>query len=92
MPNRDEHRVALVGIDLARVMQKHAGDMIGLLGEQFKIVGITRFNSIINRNIVVVPLADMQELTFRPGVVTFLSTKLAHPGDFGRGRARCARH
>ena len=55
--------------------------MIGLLGEQFKIVGITRFNSIINRNIVVVPLADMQELTFRPGVVTFLSAKLAHPGD-----------
>ena len=81
LPKRDERKVALVGIDLARVMQKHAGDMIGLLGEQFKIVGITRFNSIINRNIVVVPLADMQELTFRPGVVTFLSAKLAHPGD-----------
>ena len=81
LPKRDERKVALVGIDLARVMQKHAGDMIGLLGEQFKIVGITRFNSIINRNIVVVPLADMQELTFRPGVVTFLSAKLVHPGD-----------
>ena len=81
LPKPDERKVALVGIDLARVMQKHAGDMIGLLGEQFKIVGITRFNSIINRNIVVVPLADMQELTFRPGVVTFLSAKLAHPGD-----------
>ena len=43
--------------------------------------GITRFNSIINRNMVVVPLADLQELTFRPGVVTFLSVKLAHPGN-----------
>jgi putative ABC transport system permease protein len=81
LPNRDERKVALVGIDLARAMEKHAGDTIGLLGEQFKIVGVTRFNSIINRNIVVVPLADLQELTFRPGVVTFLSVKLAHPGN-----------
>jgi putative ABC transport system permease protein len=81
LPNRDERQVALVGIDLARAMQKHAGGAIGLLGEQFQIVGITRFNSIINRNMVVVPLADLQELTFRPGVVTFLSVKLAHPED-----------
>jgi putative ABC transport system permease protein len=81
LPNRDERKVALVGIDLAHAMQKHAGDTIGLLGEQFQIVGITRFNSIINRNIVVVPLADLQELTFRPGAVTFLSVKLAHPED-----------
>ena len=81
LPNPGERRVALVGIDLARAMQKHAGDSIGLLGEQFQIVGITRFNSIINRNVVNVPLADMQELTFRPDVVTFLSVKLAHPQD-----------
>jgi putative ABC transport system permease protein len=71
--------VALVGIDLARAMQKHARDTIGLLGEQFKIVDVTRFNSIINRNTVVVPLADLKELTFRPSVVTSLSAKLAHP-------------
>jgi putative ABC transport system permease protein len=78
LPQRDERKVALVGIDLARAMQKHAGDNIGLLGEQFQIVGITHFNSIINRNIVVVPLADLQDATFRPGAVTFLSVKLAH--------------
>ncbi len=81
LPRAGERKVALVGIDLARAMQKHAGDSIGLLEEEFKIVGITRFNSIINRNIVVVPLADMQELTFRPDVVTFFSVKLAHPQD-----------
>jgi putative ABC transport system permease protein len=79
LPHKDERKVALVGIDLARAMQKRAGDSIGLLGERFNIVGITRFNSIINRNIVVVPLADLQELTFRPNVVTFLSVKLDHP-------------
>jgi len=79
LPNKDERKVALVGIDLARVMQKHTGDTIELLDEPFKIVGVTRFSSIINRNIVVVPLADLQELTFRPNVVTFLSVKLDHP-------------
>ena len=73
--------MALVGIDLARAMQKHAGDTIGLLGEQFKIIGVTRFNSIINRNIVVVPLADLQELTFRPSVVTFLVREARPPGE-----------
>jgi len=83
LPHRDERKVALLGIDLARAMQKHAGDAIGLLGEQFQIVGITRFNSIINRNVVVVPLADLQELTFRPDAVTFLSVKLARPEDPG---------
>jgi putative ABC transport system permease protein len=81
LPRPGERKIALVGIDLAHAMQKHAGDSIGLLEEQFKIVGITRFNSIINRNIVVVPLADMQELTFRPDAVTFFSVKLAHPQD-----------
>ena len=81
LPQRGERKVALMGIDLARVLQKHAGDTIGLLGEQFKIIAITRFNSVINRNLVIVPLADLQELTFRPGALTFLSVKLAHPGD-----------
>ena len=80
-PQRGERKVALMGIDLARALQKHAGDTIGLLGEPFQIVGITRFNSVINRNLVVVPLTDLQELTFRPGALTFLSIKLAHPED-----------
>lgn len=81
LPIPNERKVALIGIDLARALQKHAGDQIGLLGEQFNIVGITRFNSVINRNIVVVPLADLQDLTFRPNVLTFISIKLDHPGD-----------
>jgi putative ABC transport system permease protein len=83
LPRPGEHKVALVGIDLAHALQKHAGDTIGLLGEQFQIVGITRFTSIVNRNVVVVPLADLQEVTFRSGAVTFLSLKLAHPEQPG---------
>ena len=45
----------------------------------FRSWGITAYTSIINRNEVIVPLADLQEISFRPGAVTFLSIKLTHP-------------
>ena len=57
------------------------GDSVTLLGEQFFILGITHYASLINRNEVIVDLADLQDLTFRPGAVTFLSIKLDHPRD-----------
>jgi putative ABC transport system permease protein len=79
LPHHGERKVVLVGIDLAGALQKHAGDTISLLGEPFQIVGITRFKSVINRNEVVIPLSDLQEVTFRPGAVTFLWVRLAHP-------------
>lgn len=81
VPNRDEHKVALVGYDIARTLGKKLGDEITLLGEKFRIVGLTDYHSIINRNEVIVKLADLQELTFRPNAVTFLSIRLEHPDD-----------
>jgi putative ABC transport system permease protein len=81
LPYPDETRVALVGSEIARTLDKKVGDDITLLGEKFRIVGLTDFQSIINRNQVIVKLADLQELTFRTGAVTFLSIKLDHPGD-----------
>lgn len=81
LPKPGEEKIALLGIDLAETLQKRTGDTISLLDEPFRVIGITRFNSVINRNIVVVPLADLQRLTFRTGALTFVSVKLAHPGD-----------
>ena len=81
VPGPDEHKVALVGYDIARALDKKVGDEITLLGEKFRIVGLTDYHSIINRNQVIVNLADLQELTFRTGAVTFLAIKLAHPTD-----------
>ena len=69
----------LLGNDIARALGKHVGDDIGLLGDRFQIVGITGYTSIINRNEVIVGLADLQDITFRSGAVTFLSIKLDHP-------------
>jgi putative ABC transport system permease protein len=81
IPNPNEHKVAMVGNDIAQALGKKVGDEITLLGEKFRIVGLTDYHSIINRNQVIVNLADLQDLTFRAGAVTFLSIKLEHPTD-----------
>jgi putative ABC transport system permease protein len=81
IPRPGETKVAMVGSDIAQALGKKVGDDITLLGENFKIVGLTDYHSVINRNQVIVKLADLQELTFRPDAVTFLSIKLQHPGD-----------
>jgi len=83
LPKPDEPKAALIGKDIARTLDKHVGDDITLLGEKFHIVGVTNYSSIINRNAVIVELADLQEVTFRSGAVTFISVKLDQPGDSG---------
>ena len=80
LPQPGERKVAVVGKDIARTLDKHVGDDITLLGEKFRVIGISNYTSIINRNAVVVELADLQEITFRTGAVTFISVKLAPPG------------
>ncbi|MGP0082403.1 MAG: ABC transporter permease [Steroidobacteraceae bacterium] len=81
LPNLGESKVVLIGNDIADALHKRLGDTIALIGEKFRIIGITRFSSLINRNAVIVPLADLQDITFRSGVVTFLYAKLADPND-----------
>lgn len=81
LPQPGESKLALIGKDIARTLDKHVGDDMTLLGEKFRIVGITNYASIINRNAVIVGLADLQEITFRTGAVTFISVKLVHPGS-----------
>ena len=43
LPKPDERKVALVGKDIARTLDKHVGDDITLLGEKFRIIGITNY-------------------------------------------------
>ena len=80
LPEPGERKIAVIGKDIARTLDKHVGDDITLLGEKFRVIGISNYASIINRNAVVVELADLQEITFRTGAVTFISVKLAPPG------------
>ena len=79
IPGPGERKVALLGKDIARTLNKHVGDDIVLIGEKFRIIGITNYSSIINRNAVLLELADLQEVTFRTGAVTYISVRLQHP-------------
>jgi putative ABC transport system permease protein len=51
------------------------------MGERFRVIGITRYKSVINRNSVTVPLLDLQEAMFRPSVVTLFHVQLDKPND-----------
>ncbi|MGD9501317.1 MAG: ABC transporter permease [Methyloceanibacter sp.] len=81
LPSPGEKRVALIGKDIALALNKHVGDDITLLGDKFRIIGTTNYNSVINRNAVIVELADLQELTFRNDAVTYISVKLDRPSS-----------
>jgi putative ABC transport system permease protein len=81
LPAPGERRAALLGKDIARTLDKDVGDDVTLLDEKFHVIGITNYASIINRNAVLVELADLQELTFRTGAVTYISVRLERPGS-----------
>jgi putative ABC transport system permease protein len=76
-----ERKVALVGDGVAESLKAEIGSTISLMGEQFRVIGIARYRSVINRNSVIVPLTDLQEAMFRPGVVTLFHVQLEKPTD-----------
>lgn len=78
LPEAGERRVAVIGDALAEALAKPVGDDIDISGEKFRIVGITKYASILNRGLTIVPLADLQEVAFRQGQVTVFHIGVAH--------------
>jgi putative ABC transport system permease protein len=76
LPQDGERRVALVGDVLADAMGKRPNDSMEILGERFRIVGITKYASVMNRSLVIVPLLDLQEATYRNGQVTLFEVSV----------------
>ena len=75
-PQPGERHVAVIGDLIADALNKRVGDTIELLGTPFKVIGISKYASVINRGEVLVPLKDLQELTYRKGQVTMFSVTL----------------
>ncbi len=65
-----EKDVVLIGINLAKALNKKAGDFITLKHKQFKIIGIFRSFSVYENDSVVIPLREIQELLGRKNSVT----------------------
>jgi putative ABC transport system permease protein len=78
LPASAERRVVLVGDAVAEVLAKGINDSLEILGEKFRIIGITKFASIVNRGTVIVPLVDLQEVTYRRGQVSMFHLNLRH--------------
>ncbi len=76
-PRPGDRRVAMLGDSAAEALGKSVGDSIEILGVTFRVVAINKYATAINRRLIVVPLADLQEVAFRGGQVTLFQVRLA---------------
>lgn len=76
LPQPGERRVVLLGDNVAETLGKRVGDSLELFSERFQIIALTRYSSVINRNLAIMPLADAQEMTYRTGQVTMFQVFL----------------
>ena len=72
IPTPGERHVAVLGDAIAEALAKSVGDHVELLGEKFRIVGIANYTSIVNRGMVIVPLPDLQEASYRLNQVSMI--------------------
>ena len=77
VPAAGERKVVVLGDATADALGKKLGDKVELLGSEFTIVGIANYKAIINRGTALMPLADLQELTYRPNQVTMVHVNIA---------------
>jgi putative ABC transport system permease protein len=81
VPAAGERRVAVLGDAAAASLGKKLDDELDLFGETFRVVGIAGYASTVNRGLVLVPLADLQEASYRPRQVTIAHVNVEHADD-----------
>jgi putative ABC transport system permease protein len=92
-PSASEPWGAVLGESIAKALGKKLGDTIELQFQPYTIVGIAVFDTVLNQNIAIVPIAGLQELLGRDGTVTLFQVRLKRPLDPDRAasvRARLA--
>jgi putative ABC transport system permease protein len=77
VPTAGERGVAVLGDATASALAKKLGDKIEILGAAFTVIGIANYKAIINRGTVMLPLADLQELSYRLNQVTMVHINVA---------------
>ncbi|MBW3596202.1 MAG: ABC transporter permease [Planctomycetes bacterium] len=76
-----ETKAILLGSTLAENVKKHAGDKFVLNEEELEVVGVFRSFSTFESGGAVMPLAALQEMSFREGSVTGVPVILEHGPD-----------
>ncbi len=80
VPGQGERHVAVLGEAAAASLGKKLGDELELLGETFRVIGIANYTSIVNRGLVLVPLIDLQEASYRTRQVTMIHVNVERSG------------
>ena len=75
-PGLYEHRVVVLGSGAAEALHKDIGDTLDILDARFKIIGIARYQSALNRSMIYMPLPELQDVAFRQKQVTMFEVKL----------------
>jgi putative ABC transport system permease protein len=70
LPAKGERHVALIGESVARALGKRTGAELTIFDQKVKIIGVTGYQVAVNRGVIVLRLADLQEMSFRAGQVT----------------------
>ncbi|MBV8840212.1 MAG: ABC transporter permease [Alphaproteobacteria bacterium] len=82
--NPQERAVVVLGEALSSALGKTVGAEVEFRDRHYRIVGIARFDNVLNQSTAIVPLADLQHALGRPNSVTLFQVKLVHPIEAGR--------
>jgi putative ABC transport system permease protein len=77
VPQAGERKAVVVGDATADALAKKVGDQIEVFGDAFTVVGISNYKAVMNRGTVMMPLSDLQELSYRPNQVTMVHVNVA---------------
>ena len=71
----------MIGVELARKLDKKLGDPIELYGKPFQIVGVYESPLAAENNGLIVPIRQMQQLSDHPGEATGFFVSAERPTD-----------
>ncbi|MFO0939503.1 MAG: FtsX-like permease family protein [Pirellulales bacterium] len=81
-----EQKTMMLGVHLADRLQAKLGDSINLFEEPYRVTGIFKSTSTWENGSMILPLAQLQKLTDRPGQVTYINVVLK--SQSGKGSAQ----
>jgi putative ABC transport system permease protein len=81
VPAPGERHAAVIGSTAAASLGRMLNDEVELFGQTFRVVGIAAYASTVNRGLVLVPLADLQDASYRPRDVTIASVAVEKSED-----------
>jgi putative ABC transport system permease protein len=79
VPTASEPWGAVLGTSLVEALGKKLGDTVELHFQPYTIVGIAAFETVLNQNIAIVPLAGLQQILGRESNVTLFEIRLKRP-------------